>query len=76
MPDFHPAIPRKFAENPLLNSEANIIAPPGTYNPAAEFQLMLDRDRDFKIRAIKTVQINPILEQFTFEYLDQESSAT
>lgn len=65
-----------YPENPLLNSEANIIAPPGTYNPAAEFQLMLDGDRDFKIRAIKTVQINPILEQFTFEYLDQESSAT
>ena len=58
-----------YPENPLLNSQATIIAPPGTFNPAAEFQVALDNGRDFRIRAIKTLQINPVLEQFTFEYL-------
>jgi len=58
-----------YPENPLLNSQATIIASPGTYNPAAEFQVALDNGREFRIRAIKTVQINPVLEQFTFEYL-------
>ena len=60
----------------MLNSEASIIAPPGTYNPAAEFQLTMDSGRDLRIRAIKTLQINPVLEQFSFEYVDQENIAT
>ena len=59
-----------YPENPLLNSQATIIAPPGTFNPAAEFQIALDNGREFCIRAIKTVQINPVLEQFTFEYIN------
>jgi len=65
-----------YPENPLLNSEATIIAPPGSFNPGAVFRVTLDNGRDFRIRAIKTVQINPVLEQFTFESLDQESSDT
>jgi hypothetical protein len=59
-----------YAENPLLNSQATIIAPPNTFNPAEKFQVVLDNGREFRIRAIKTVQINPVLEQFTFEYLN------
>ena len=58
-----------YPENPLLNSQATIIAPPNTFNPAEKFQVVLDNGREFRIRAIKTVQINPVLEQFTFEYL-------
>jgi hypothetical protein len=58
-----------YPENSLLNSEATIIAPPGTFNPAAKFHVSLDNGREFRIRAIKTVQINPVLEQFSFEQL-------
>ncbi|MCK5359598.1 MAG: hypothetical protein KAJ95_03180, partial [Gammaproteobacteria bacterium] len=46
-----------YPENPLLNSEATLIAPPGTFNPGAEFLVSLDNGREFKIRAIKTIQI-------------------
>jgi hypothetical protein len=58
-----------YPENVLLNSEATLIAPPGTFNPGSDFIVSLDNGREFKIRAIKTVQINPALEQFTFEQL-------
>ena len=58
-----------YPENSLLNSEATLISPPGTYHPGAEFLISLDNGREFKIRAIKTIQITPVLEQFTFEQL-------
>jgi cytochrome c2 len=58
-----------YPDNALLNSEATLIAPPNTFNPGAEFIVSLDNGREFKIRAIKTVQINPVLEQFTFEQM-------
>jgi len=58
-----------YPENSLLNSEASIIAPPGTFNPGTKFRVSLDNGREFRIRAIKTVQISPVLEQFSFEQL-------
>ena len=58
-----------YPENSLLNSESFIIAPPGTFNPGTKFRVSLDNGREFRIRAIKTVQISPVLEQFTFEQL-------
>jgi hypothetical protein len=44
-----------YPENSLLNS--------------TKFRVSLDNGREFRIRAIKTVQISPVLEQFTFEQL-------
>ena len=58
-----------YPENSLLNSESTLIAPPGTFNPGTKFRISLDNGREFRIRAIKTVQISPVLEQFTFEQL-------
>ena len=58
-----------YPENSLLNSEATLITPPNTFNPGTKYTVSLDNGREFKIRAIKTVQINHVLEQFTFEQL-------
>ena len=59
-----------YAENSLLNSEATLVTPPGTFSPAAEYIISLDNGMEYKVMAIKTVQINPILEQFTFEHMN------
>ena len=59
-----------YPENFLLNSEATLITPPGTFSPAAEYLITLDNGMEYKVMAIKTVQINPVLEQFTFEHLN------
>ncbi|MFW2439333.1 MAG: hypothetical protein ACN4GR_08180 [Arenicellales bacterium] len=61
-----------YPENRLLNSEATLITIPGAYQAGTKFHISLDNGRKFQIRAIKAVQINPVLEQFTFESLGQE----
>ncbi|MEA1888257.1 MAG: hypothetical protein U9N50_00555 [Pseudomonadota bacterium] len=64
-----------YPENRLLNSEATLISAPGTYQAGAKFQLSLDNGRKFQIRAIKVIQLNPVIEQFTFEPLDHPNSS-
>jgi len=61
-----------YPENPLLNSEATLTTLPGTYHAGAKFHISLDNGRKFQVRAIKAVQLNPAIERFTFESLDQE----
>ncbi len=63
-----------YPENRLLNSEATLTTPPGIYHAGAKFNVSLDNGRKFRVRAIKAVLVNPVLEQFTFEYLNQENS--
>jgi hypothetical protein len=59
-----------YPENTLLNSEATLVTPPGTFSPAAQYLISLDNGMEYKVMAIKTVQINPVLEQFTFEHMN------
>ncbi|GBE07440.1 hypothetical protein BMS3Bbin11_00349 [bacterium BMS3Bbin11] len=61
-----------YPENRLLNSEATLATLPGIYHAGMKFHVSLDNGREFRIRAIKAVQLNPLFEQFTFESLDQE----
>jgi len=63
-----------YPENLHLNSEATLITPPAIYHAGRKFHISLDNGRKFRVRAIKAVQINPVIEQFTFEYLDRENS--
>ncbi len=63
-----------YPENTLLNSEATLVTLPGVYHAGAKFHIALDNGRKFKLRAIKAVQVNPVLEQFSFEKLEQEES--
>ena len=58
-----------YPENTLLNSQATLITPSGTFYPGATFKVYLDNGRTFNIRAIKAKESNPMIEQFTFEYL-------
>jgi len=63
-----------YPENRLLNSEATLATQPGIYHAGAKFHVFLDNGREFRVRAIKAMQVNPVIEQFSFENLDQESS--
>ncbi len=63
-----------YPENRVLNSEASLTAMPGTYHAGAKFHVALENGRNFQIRAIKAVHLNPVLEQFTFEPLEQKVS--
>ena len=59
-----------YPENTLLNSEATLITPPGIFKSGMKYLVTLDNGREFQARAIKAKQINPVLEQFTFDYLN------
>ncbi|MFV2004726.1 MAG: hypothetical protein ACC650_05930 [Gammaproteobacteria bacterium] len=59
-----------YPENPMLNSEATFVTLPGIYHAGAKFHVALDNGREFEVRAIKAVQVNPVLEQFSFERID------
>jgi hypothetical protein len=59
-----------YPENSLLNSHASIIAPSGMFSPGATYKVALDNGRKFQIRAIKAKESNPMIEQFSFEYLN------
>lgn len=65
-----------YPENKLLGTEATLVSQPGVYHAGAKFHVSLDNGRKFRVRAIKAVQVNPVIEQFTFEYLDLEDSDT
>jgi hypothetical protein len=60
-----------YPENTLLNTQATIISPSGTFLPGATYDVTLDNGRKFQVRAIKARESNPMIEQFSFEYMHE-----